>query len=72
LPGSVLHDGEEIAARCTAMATGGVIQDSEGGSLKLDPTSICVHGDTPGAVEIAQQVRQAMEGAGVTLSPFGR
>lgn len=72
LEGSVLHDGTEIAARCTAMATGGVILDHEGGSLKLEPASICVHGDTPGAVEIAQQVRGALEGAGVELSPFSR
>jgi 5-oxoprolinase (ATP-hydrolysing) subunit A len=70
--GSVLHDADEIAARCTAMATGQPIQDSEGGSLKLEPASICVHGDTPGAVDIARRVRSAMEGAGVKLSPFSR
>jgi UPF0271 protein len=70
LPGSVLHDAEQIAARCTAMAAGEPIQDSDGGTLKLEPASICVHGDTPGAVEIAQRVRQTLEGAGVMLSPF--
>jgi 5-oxoprolinase (ATP-hydrolysing) subunit A len=68
--GSVLHDADEIAARCTAMATGQPIRDSSGGSLLVDPTSICVHGDTPGAVEIARRVRGALEGAGVTLRPF--
>ncbi|MFC6158578.1 LamB/YcsF family protein [Kribbella jiaozuonensis] len=68
--GSVLHDASEIAARCIAMATGRPIQDSSGGSLVLDPTSICVHGDTPGAVDIARRVRGALEGAGVTLRPF--
>ena len=70
--GSVLHDADEIAARCTAMATGQPIQDSEGGALKVEPASICVHGDTPGAVDIARRVRSALEGAGVTLSPFSR
>jgi UPF0271 protein len=69
-PGSVLHDADEIAARCTAMATGEPIHDSAGGSLTLDPASICVHGDTPGAVDIARRVRGALEGAGVTLRPF--
>lgn len=68
--GSVLHDADEIAARCTAMATGQPIQDSAGGALLVDPASICVHGDTPGAVDIARRVRSALEGAGVTLSPF--
>jgi UPF0271 protein len=52
------------------MATGHPITDSEGGELKLQPTSICVHGDTPGAVEIARLVRQELTDAGVTLTPF--
>jgi len=69
-PGAVLHDGKEIAARCVAMATGAPIDDVKGGSLTLRPDSICVHGDTPGAVEIARLVRAGLTGAGVTLSPF--
>ena len=70
LPGAVLHDPADIARRCVAMATGEPIQDVEGGSLAVQPGSICVHGDTSGAVEIARQVRQALTAAGVTLSPF--
>ncbi|MFG1907683.1 LamB/YcsF family protein [Kribbella sp. NPDC048928] len=68
--GSVLHDADEIASRSTAMATGEAIRDIDGGTLVLDAASICVHGDTPGAVEIARRVRGALEGAGVTLRPF--
>ncbi|MGW7679234.1 LamB/YcsF family protein [Kribbella sp. NPDC054772] len=68
--GSVLHDADKIAARCTAMATGQPIADVEGGSLVVEPASICVHGDTPGAVDIARRVRGAMEGAGVQMRPF--
>ncbi|MEU8221509.1 5-oxoprolinase subunit PxpA [Kribbella sp. NPDC048915] len=68
--GSVLRDAEEIAARCMAMATGQPIQDQAGGSLVVEASSICVHGDTPGAVQIARHVRGALEGAGVTLRPF--
>ncbi len=70
LPGAVLHDPAEIARRCVAMAAGEPIQDVEGGSLTLRPDSICVHGDTAGAVEIARQVRQALTGADVALKPF--
>ncbi|MCZ2805277.1 LamB/YcsF family protein [Modestobacter sp. VKM Ac-2983] len=70
LPGAVLHDPAEIADRCVAMATGGPITDVEGGELTLQPGSICVHGDTPGAVEIARQVRAALTTAGVELAPF--
>ncbi len=70
LPDSVLHDGEEIAQRCVAMATGATVPDIEGGDLRLSPGSICVHGDTPGAVEIARSVRAALTEADVTLAPF--
>ena len=70
LPGAVLHDPAEIAARCVAMAAGEPVRDVEGGELVLTPGSICVHGDTPGAVEIARQVRAALTAAGVTPTPF--
>ncbi|NEK58634.1 LamB/YcsF family protein [Geodermatophilus sabuli] len=70
LPGAVLHDAEEIARRCVAMATGEPVTDVDGGPLQLDPDSICVHGDTPGAVAIAARVRDALTGAGVELAPF--
>ncbi|GAA1557199.1 5-oxoprolinase subunit PxpA [Kribbella lupini] len=69
-PGSVLHDGREIARRCVAMATGAPIKDVKGGELRLQPGSICLHGDTPGAVQIAQRVRKALADAGVELTPF--
>jgi 5-oxoprolinase (ATP-hydrolysing) subunit A len=70
LPGAVLHDPAEIARRCVAMATGDPISDVDGGPLVLTPDSICVHGDTRGAVEIARQVRDALTGAGIALAPF--
>jgi UPF0271 protein len=70
LPGAVLHDPVEIARRCIAMAAGEPVSDVDGGPLVLAPESICVHGDTPGAVEIARQVREALTTAGVTLAPF--
>jgi UPF0271 protein len=68
--GAVLHDAEEIARRCVAMATGEPVTDVEGNRLRLSPDSICVHGDTPGAVAIAQRVRDALTEAGVELAPF--
>nr|WP_284289016.1 LamB/YcsF family protein [Angustibacter aerolatus] len=70
LPGAVLHDKDVIAERCVAMATGQPVTDVEGGSLTIEPASICVHGDTPGAVEIARAVREALTAAGATLQPF--
>jgi UPF0271 protein len=70
LPGAVLHDPAEIARRCVAMAAGEPIQDVEGGSLTVEARSICVHGDTAGAVEIARRVRQELTEAGVALAAF--
>lgn len=72
LPGAVLLDGQEIARRCVAMATGDTVKDVDGGDLRLSPGSICVHGDTPGAVDIARSVREALAGAGLTLASFAR
>ena len=52
------------------MATGRPVHDEQGGELLLEPASICVHGDTRGAVEIARRVRAALTGAGVRVEPF--
>jgi UPF0271 protein len=46
------------------------VADVDGGELRLSPDSICVHGDTAGAVEIARRVRSELEQAGVALAPF--
>ena len=70
LPDAVLHDAADVARRCVAMATGQPIDDIDGGQLHLTPGSICVHGDTPGAVGMAGAVRQALGEAGVELASF--
>jgi UPF0271 protein len=69
-PGSVLHDGAEIAARCVALARTGTVRAIDGSTVSVDARSICVHGDTPGAVGIAGQVRTALSEAGVSLRSF--
>jgi len=70
LPGAVLGDAEQIARRCVAIARGEPITDVNGGSLTLTADSICVHGDTPGAVDIARSVKDALTTAGVTVARF--
>jgi UPF0271 protein len=42
----------------------------DGTRVRLEVDSVCVHGDTPGAVELARAVRTALEAAGLPLSPF--
>ena len=68
LPGAVLHEPAEVARRCVRMATGLPIADYTGAPLQLVPQSICVHGDTRGAVEIARAVRTALESADVLVA----
>lgn len=69
-PGAVLHDPEEIARRCVRLATEGVVDAIDGSTASVAAQSICVHGDTEGAVAIAQNVRAGLEAAGVEIRPF--
>jgi UPF0271 protein len=68
--GSVLHDADVIADRCVRMVTTGIVDALDGTLVPVRARSICVHGDTPGAVAIARRVRQALLDAGVTVARF--
>lgn len=68
--GSVLHDPAAIARRCVRIATEGVVEAVDGTTVPAPAGSLCVHGDSPGAVEIARRVREALDDAGVEVSPF--
>lgn len=70
LPGAVLHDATAIAARCVQMLTDGTVRAIDGSVVDVAARSICVHGDTPGAVAIAQQVQRSLVDAGIALQPF--
>ena len=72
LPGAVLHDPEVIAERCVRLARTGKVVAVDGSVVDMPARSLCVHGDTPGAVAIARRVRAALVSAGVTLGPFAR
>ncbi|MFI7482109.1 LamB/YcsF family protein [Kocuria sp. M1R5S2] len=69
-PGAVLHDAGRIAARVVRMAVEGVVEAVDGSLVDVDAESICVHGDTPGALQIAQHVRGALEEADVRVGSF--
>jgi 5-oxoprolinase (ATP-hydrolysing) subunit A len=69
-PGAVLTDPEVVAARAVGMVVENVVPTVSGAALEINPRSICVHGDTPGAVTLARAIRAALELAGVTLTPF--
>jgi len=69
-PGSLLHDAGEIADRVLAMVTEGQVTAVDGTHVPVNAESVCVHGDSPGAVTIAARVRQHLTAAGVTVSPL--
>jgi 5-oxoprolinase (ATP-hydrolysing) subunit A len=69
-PGAVLTEPAVVAARAVGMVVDGTVQTTSGVALEMNPRSICVHGDTPGAAVLAAAVRTALEAAGVTLAPF--
>ena len=48
----------------------GEVDAADGTTVRIGARSLCVHGDSPGAVSMATAVRQGLEGAGVTLQSF--
>ena len=70
LPGAVLHDAEEVAARVLRMVMAGAVETVDGGMLPMEIGSICVHGDSPGAIQMAAAVRQRLTEAGISIQPF--
>ena len=67
-PGAVIHDPERAAARMVAMVQAGAIIAESGKHIPTGIDTICLHGDTAEAVEIARAVRGALEAAGVQLA----
>lgn len=68
--GGVLHDAGAIGARVARLGTSGVIDAVDGSDVRVDAVSVCVHGDTPGAADIARAVRRELEAAGIGLRAF--
>jgi UPF0271 protein len=66
-PGAVLHDPAEIAQRVVSMVTSGQVTAIDGTQLAVAVESVCVHGDTPGAVQIAAAVRDQLKAAGTEI-----
>jgi UPF0271 protein len=69
-PGAVLHDPEQIARRVVRMVQDGTVTSVSGKTIKMRMDTVCIHGDTPGAVEIGRGVRQALKDNGIDVAPF--
>lgn len=69
-PGAVLHDAQEAADRLVGYLRSGRMPVAGGEPIALRADSICVHGDSPHAVEMARHIRARLQAEGVVLTPF--
>lgn len=69
-PDAVVEEPDEVVKRSVRMATNGTVTAIDGSVITVRPRSLCVHGDTRGAVDLARRVRDALTEAGVAVRPF--
>ena len=70
LPGAVIDDAPLAGSRMVEMLRAGSIISTSGKRISARIDTICVHADTPSAVEVAREVRRSLESAGIKLSAF--
>jgi 5-oxoprolinase (ATP-hydrolysing) subunit A len=68
--GAVIHDAVVARERVLEMVREGAIVTASGARLPARIDSICVHGDTPGAVAMAREIRHGLEGLGIAIRPM--
>ena len=68
-PQALLHDPEEAANRVFGMLRDGRVQAIDGSEVSVQADTICVHGDTPHAVEFALALRTCLSQTGVIIAP---
>jgi UPF0271 protein len=69
-PGAVIKDPDVVAQRALMMAQEGKVVAIDGKEIPFRPETLCVHGDTPGAVNLVRKIRQALTEAGVEVIPL--
>ena len=68
--GAVIHDADQAAEHVLRMVSDQAITSINGVRVPVRPETVCVHGDTPGAVRLAAKVRERLEKAGVMVARF--
>jgi UPF0271 protein len=68
--GSVIHDPAVVVQRAIDMVSTRRVTATNGTTITLDARTLCLHGDTPGAAELARQIRSALEAAGIAVKAF--
>jgi len=70
LPGAVLDDAGAAAERVIRLAEEGTIESINGKTLEVNARVVCVHGDSPAAVAMAEKIRTALENRGIAVKPY--
>jgi UPF0271 protein len=70
-PGAVIRDPAEVAARVSRMVREGRVAAIDGMLVPIAAGTICIHGDTPGAVELVTAIRARLAADGVAVEPLG-
>ena len=71
-PGAVIHDEHEVIERSVKLVTRGKVTAIDGREIPFTADTICLHGDTPGAVQLAAALRTRLEAEGVQLVPLAK
>ncbi|OZD05258.1 hypothetical protein CH275_10520 [Rhodococcus sp. 06-235-1A] len=71
-PGAVLSDPDAVAHRVLTMVTDGTAIAVDGSTIDVRAESICLHGDSPGAVAMATAVSELLRANGIDISAFVR
>jgi 5-oxoprolinase (ATP-hydrolysing) subunit A len=69
-PGAVIVDPEEAAEQAVGLARDGIVVAEDSSRLSIRADTICLHGDTPGAVEIARRIHERFRTAGIRIAPL--
>jgi 5-oxoprolinase (ATP-hydrolysing) subunit A len=69
-PDALIRDPVEAGCQALQIATQGAVVACDGSKVAVTAQTLCIHGDTPGAPEIAVAVAQTLRRAGVTLAPM--
>ena len=70
MEGAVIHDPIKVRERVVKLVKTGKLISIEGDEISLDAHTLCVHGDNPGASEVARSIRESLESAGITVAAF--
>ncbi|HET9385347.1 MAG TPA: LamB/YcsF family protein, partial [Gemmatimonadales bacterium] len=70
-PGAIVETPNEVVSRVVSMVTRQAITAIDGSQVRVEADTICVHGDTPGAANLAKRIRHSLVEAGVDVVSVG-